>query len=77
MEMAGPALFNKALDRSEFRPSEVCLDFEIRRMNYGAIIIIIMKEFESAPRNMLDTEVAKARVVHRNFGFRLSPKLPH
>lgn len=48
--------------RSEFRPSEICLDFEIRRMNYGAIIII-MKEFffESAPRNMLDAEVAKAR----------------
>lgn len=51
MEMAGPTLFNKAHDRSEIRPSEIFLHFEIRTMNYDAVIII-MKEFESASRNM-------------------------
>lgn len=51
VEMAGPTLFNKAHDRSEIRPSEIFLHFEIRTMNYDAVIIV-MKEFESAPRNM-------------------------
>lgn len=60
VEMAGPTLFNKAHDRSEIRPSEIFLHFEIRTMNYDAVIMNL-----KVPRAtcMLVTEVAKARVV--------------